>query len=82
MENDKKIVITVKAARVNAKKTQKEAADALGLSLNAYKRKENGIRRFYIDEIVVLSRFFGVSLDCFYESQCHKKTRDQEERMI
>ena len=62
--------ISVKAARVNAKKNQKDVADALGLSLTAYQRKENGQVRFYADELALLSQLFNVPMLNFFEAQC------------
>lgn len=67
--------ISVKAARVNAKISQEEAASALGLSLTGYCKKENGRTRFYADELSVLSRLFKTSILIFYESGCHDKTQ-------
>lgn len=75
--NDDKIVISVKAARINSAKTQDEAAKAIGVSLNAYKKKEKGITRFYIDEIVILSRLYGIKIENFFEAQCRKMTRSK-----
>lgn len=69
------MLITVKAARVNVGKSQKEVAGSLGLSLNAYVKKENGKRKFYVNEIVRLGEIFGVNISFFYETQCHKKTQ-------
>lgn len=75
MSTKKQVLISVKAARINAQKTQEEVADFLGLSLNGYKRKENGKRRFYIDEIVALSKLFKISIGNFFEAQCRKRTQ-------
>jgi transcriptional regulator with XRE-family HTH domain len=68
--------ITVKAARVNAGMTQQEAALALELSLNGYAKKESGRSRFYIDEIIVLSKLFKVPYQNFFEVTCLLKTHD------
>jgi len=73
------MLITVKAARINKGLYQQDVADHLGLSLNAYVRKENGLRRFYVDEIAKLSQLFGVSIVNFFEAQCHNKTREQKD---
>lgn len=69
------MIITVKAARVNVKMSQDEVAQALNMSLNGYKRKENGQRRFYADELAKLSKLFGVSMLNFFEAQCHQETQ-------
>lgn len=69
------MIITVKAARVNAGLSQQEVANQLGLSLRAYQRKENGEVRIYADEIVAISILFGVPAQNFFETQCRKKTR-------
>lgn len=69
------MIITVKAARVNANKTQKETAKALGLALSAYQRREYGQQRFYADELAKLSKLFGVPMLNFFEAQCREKTQ-------
>ncbi|WP_028589465.1 helix-turn-helix domain-containing protein [Paenibacillus massiliensis] len=69
------MTITVKAARVMAKLTQQQVADKLGLSLTGYKRKESGISKFYVDEIVTISEIFNVPVEIFFEVKCHKKTQ-------
>lgn len=66
---------TVKSARVNAGVTQEVAARYLGLSLNGYAKKERGKSKFYVDEIIVLSKLYGVDYRIFFTSSCHKKTR-------
>lgn len=71
------LTISIKAARVNANKTQQEVADMLGLSVQSYRKKEKGDRKFYIDEVVKLSAFFGIDFKFFFETQCNKKTQEQ-----
>lgn len=70
--------ISVKAARVNSGMQSKEAAKALGLSLNGYSRKENGHARFYVDEVAKLSQLFKVPFENFYEAGCLLKTQNDE----
>ncbi|MBW4083568.1 helix-turn-helix transcriptional regulator [Paenibacillus sp. S150] len=67
--------ISVKAARVNSKKTAKEAAKELGLSITAYSRKENGHVRFYVDEVIKLSQLFKVPIENFHEAGCLPETQ-------
>lgn len=67
--------MTVKVARVSCGYLQKEVADHLELSLNAYVKKENGKSRFYFDEITRISTLFGVPIQNFFDNQCLKKTR-------
>lgn len=67
--------ISVKAARVNAKKKQEEAAQALNLSITGYRKKENGQSKFYVDELAILSQLFGVPMLNFFEAGCHNKTQ-------
>ena len=69
------MIITVRAARVNAGVSQEDIAAALSLSLMAYRRKESGKTRFYADEIAVLSNLLNVEIANFFEIQCLKKTR-------
>ena len=66
--------LSVKAVRVNSKKSQDEAAKALGLSITGYRKKENGQSKFYADELAVLSQLFGVSILIFFEDRCRNKT--------
>lgn len=68
------MMISVKAARVNAEMSQKDVADLLGLSLTGYQRKESGKNRFYADELVVLSKLFNVEIENFFEARCRNKT--------
>jgi len=75
-KGERGMTMTVKAARVNAGKTQEEVAAYIGLSTTAYKRKENGQRRFYIDEIVGISILFKMDVINFFESQCRNKTQE------
>ncbi|MNH86357.1 Helix-turn-helix domain protein [compost metagenome] len=67
--------LTIKAARVNAGFSRKEVAERLDLSVNGYAKKENGVSKFYIDEVVVLSDLFKVDIQNFFEVECLKKTR-------
>lgn len=67
--------LTVKAARVNAKLSQDAVAEALGMSINTYKHKENGKSRFYADELSKLSRLFNVDVTIFFELGCPYTTK-------
>jgi DNA-binding XRE family transcriptional regulator len=71
------MLISVKAARVNAGMSQQEVAEQLNLSLTGYKKKENGITKFYVDEMVMISKLFGVKIEYFFEAQCRKKTQKE-----
>ncbi|CAJ1315962.1 helix-turn-helix transcriptional regulator [Paenibacillus nuruki] len=67
------MIITVKAARINKGMTQEEVAHSIGLSLNGYKRKEGGERRFYIDEMFKLSNLFGIEIQNFLKLRVLKR---------
>jgi DNA-binding XRE family transcriptional regulator len=67
--------ISVKAARVNAKMGQEEVAEALGLSVTGYRKKENGQSKFYADELATLSQLFSVPMLNFFEAGCRNKTQ-------
>lgn len=54
---------SIKQARLNAKMKQKELADKLGLSVAAYAKKENGRSKFYVDEILLLSKILDIPYD-------------------
>jgi transcriptional regulator with XRE-family HTH domain len=70
------VQITVKAARVNAGLQTKDVATKLGLSVSGYSKKENGKARFYVDEIVTLSKIFNVPFENFFEAECLNKTHN------
>lgn len=67
--------ISVKAARVNAKMGQKEVAEVLGLSVTGYQKKENGLSKFYADELALLSQLFDFPMLNFFEAGCRNKTQ-------
>lgn len=64
-----KIKVTPKGMRVSVGLTQEEVAKHLDISLTQYKRKENGIARFYADEIYALSKLYEVPVSIFFESK-------------
>lgn len=43
--------------------SQKEIAEYLNLSTNGYSMKENGLRKFTLDEAKKLAELFGVSIE-------------------
>ncbi|MFQ6792012.1 hypothetical protein B5F09_06500 [Erysipelatoclostridium sp. An173] len=55
--------ISIKAIRINLEMTQKEMADYLNISLRAYVDKENGVNKFYFDEVKKIADLGKVSLD-------------------
>lgn len=55
--------ISIKAIRINLEMTQKEMADYLNISLRAYVDKENGVNKFYFDEVKKIAELGKVSLD-------------------
>ena len=57
------VKISLRAARVNAGYSQKEAADLLGVSNKTLGNWENGITFPAVDKIPVICRLYGVSFD-------------------
>ena len=51
----------LRAARVRAGKTQKDAAYVCGCSVNTYGNKESGRTAFTVDEVVLLCDFLGIN---------------------
>lgn len=49
--------------RKKANKKQREAAEALGVSVSQYCKMEKGTRKVSIDDALVLARFLGVTLN-------------------
>lgn len=59
----------LKAIRSNSRKTQKQVAEELGLSLSAYRTYEQGTRRLTDVLLLQLSIFFSVSVDSILGSK-------------
>lgn len=59
----------LKAIRSNSRKTQKQVAEELGLSLSAYRTYEQGTRRLTDELLLQLSIFFSVSVDSILGSK-------------
>ena len=57
------VKISIRAARVNANLSQKEAADRLGVSNKTLGSWENGITFPPADKIPVICELYGVSYD-------------------
>ena len=56
--------ITLRAARVNAKLTQKDVADSLGVSVSTVKNWENGITFPKQPQIEQLCNLYTIAYDC------------------
>ena len=56
-------------ARKQAKLSQQEVADILGISRNSYGQKERGDVLFNLDEAFALSELLNTSLDDLFISQ-------------
>lgn len=54
--------ISIEAARVNAKKTQREMAQYLGLNRDTYRRYERGELAFRMDMAVKFSEGVGIPM--------------------
>jgi len=63
--------------RLNSNKSQQEVAVYMGLSITAYRNKEKGRSRFFVDELSKFSEIVGVGVDevtrlFFLDQSCHK----------
>ena len=56
-------------ARKQAKLSQQEVADILGISRNSYGQKERGDVLFNLEEMFALSKLLNTSLDDLFVSQ-------------
>lgn len=56
--------MNLKELRTKRGYSQKAVADGIGCSPTVYSRYENGERQPSIDMLIILSKFFGVSVDC------------------
>lgn len=54
---------TVEQARVLSGHSQESMAQKLGLSKNAYIKKEKGYSRFYVDEAINFERISGIPFE-------------------
>lgn len=57
--------MSVRAMRVNANMTQMQVAEALGITVLTYRRKEQGKIEFKFSEVLKMCELFGVSLEDF-----------------
>jgi transcriptional regulator with XRE-family HTH domain len=53
----------IKQLRLDRRLTQKQVADYLGISQRAYSDYELGTRRISVEQLLRLSRYYGVSMD-------------------
>jgi transcriptional regulator with XRE-family HTH domain len=53
----------IKQLRLDRQLTQKSVADYLGISQRAYSDYELGVRRISVEQLLKLSRYYGVSMD-------------------
>lgn len=61
----------IKQLRLDRRLTQKNVADYLGISQRAYSDYEMGMRRISVEQLLKLSRYYGVSMDelCKYPGE-------------
>ncbi len=57
-----KVCCNLKVIRKENNLTQKDVAKMLGLTRQAYSHKEKGIRKFSIEEAIILSDIFGTDV--------------------
>jgi len=76
------IKITPKGLRVSQGYKQKEIANKLNISLTQYRRKENGVARFYADEMYKLSKIYDVPVSIFFEKEVSLKDTKEEVKWI
>lgn len=43
--------------------TYKECAEAIGVSVTTFNKKINGTAKFYVEEVIALSDFIGLTLE-------------------
>ena len=60
---DGKIRITLEAARVNAKMTQLQVAQALGVSLTTIVKWEKGVTVPAVDKAIALAELYSMPMD-------------------
>ena len=60
-------------ARKQAKLSQQEVADVLGISRNSYGQKERGDVPFNLEEMFALSKLLNASLDDLFISRSKKE---------
>lgn len=69
-----KVNLELKSLRVKHGLSQKDTAKLLGITVATYNRKENGNRRFTVDEAIKLSKIFNTSIEeIFFTNRVTKK---------
>ena len=67
MSNNKPFGARLRAARLEAGKSQTEVADALGITFQQVQKYEKGINRISAGTLYELSRFFGMPVQFFFD---------------
>jgi DNA-binding XRE family transcriptional regulator len=68
----------LKALRARKGLTQKQMAEIIGITPEAYARKENGKNQFTLIEIQKICKYFEVSpMDIFFTNQCTKMVKKE-----
>lgn len=68
---------TLKELRESAKKTCAEVAQALGIANSSYYNYEQGTRRISLEQVLILSKLYGVSAEEVIQAQlnsCNAKS--------
>ena len=58
----------LKDLRKESNLTQKEVAERMGMNYFTYRNKERGEKRFNIEDVLKLSKIFGLSTDIIIKS--------------
>lgn len=69
MINKDTIAKNIKLKRKSSKLSQQNVAAFLDVSVNQYQRYENGKAKIAIDKLHLLSHYFDVPIDFFFENQ-------------
>ena len=73
----------VKSYRKFYNLTQSDMADKLGITLQNYYQKENGIREFKLSEAKKIADLFGVSIeDIFFTNEVNKMITEKDKVKI
>lgn len=73
---------TLKDLRESAKKTCAEVAQALGVSNRAVYHYENGDRQISIEQVIILSKLYGVTAEEVIQAQLNSCNANQIHKAI
>ena len=72
--------MTLKELRQQSKKTAAEVAEVLGVTAQAVRHYENGLRRISLESVLTLAKLYDVSAEEIIQAQLKTEKERKDER--